>query len=818
MTHSLDKSVLAALGLAVAMLLGSATLTDHNTRRLGDDFAWVAHTYEVETLIADLLGILVDAETGERGFILTGTDEFLQPYDQTLRRLEGQMSTLQEKTKDNPRQQENIQRLQAMVVLGLALLKEGIDLRRKSEPEAKAFIATGKGKAQMDAIRSLAAEMHQEEQDLLFERERRSHTAYTVALTTNFLTAALGVFMVVMLYRLLLRNLIIRHTAEAVREQKEWLRTTLSSIGDAVIATDTDARVTFLNGAAQALTGRSENDAIGQPLDTVFHIVNEQSRLTVENPARQALRNGVIVGLANHTVLIATDGTERPIDDSAAPIRDGQGNVFGAVLVFRDVTKRKQAQKIAERQGKLLDLAHDGIFVRDLDGRVTYWNQGAAAMYGWEKVQALGHVTHQLLHTEFPVPLKDIEEQLLQVGQWEGELVHTRQDGSQIVVASRWGLQRDMHGKPHATLEINRDITQRKRDEEALHRAHGELEQRVLERTAELAQVNESLHEQVAFRARAEEELRRQTEALRKSEAEFHQLVDSIPQLATMAQPDGHVLWFNKRWYDYTGKTAEQMEGWGWQTVHDQDELPEVLESWKASLASGEAFDRVVRLRGIDGQFRSFLTRCVPLRGSDGQIVRWFGTNTDISEQMQLEEELRRTQVELEERVRDRTAAAEARARALGKSEEALREQTQLIESILNSMGEGVVVADVDGRFILFNPAADVILGVGLTQSSPDSWSDVYGLFYPDAKTPFPAEELPLARAMRGEVTDDCELYVRNAVQSSGRLITAAGRPILTEAGTLRGGVAVFRDITARKLVEEQIKASLLIGDNYLSP
>ena len=121
------------------------------------------------------------------------------------------------------------------------------------------------------------------------------------------------------------------------------------------------------------------------------------------------------------------------------------------------------------------------------------------------------------------------------------------------------------------------------------------------------------------------EDQKRAEENLRHSEEQFHTLVDSIPQLAWVARPDGHIYGYNKRWYDYTGKTAEQMEGWGWQTVHDQDNLPKVLERWKASLATGEPFDMVVRLRGADGQFRSFLTRCVPLRGPRGTFCSGSG-------------------------------------------------------------------------------------------------------------------------------------------------------------------------------------------------
>jgi two-component system CheB/CheR fusion protein len=130
----------------------------------------------------------------------------------------------------------------------------------------------------------------------------------------------------------------------ALHFQPEWCRVTLSSIGDAVMTTDNRGRITFLNSVAEFLTGWRQSEAEGVPLETVFKIVNEDTRRTVESPTIRALRDGVIVGLANHTLLIAKDGTERPIDDSAAPIRNASGEVAGVVLVFRDVTERREQE------------------------------------------------------------------------------------------------------------------------------------------------------------------------------------------------------------------------------------------------------------------------------------------------------------------------------------------------------------------------------------------------------------------------------------------------------------------------------------------
>ena len=129
-------------------------------------------------------------------------------------------------------------------------------------------------------------------------------------------------------------------------QRQEVFRVTLRSIGDAVITTNNEARITYINGVAESLTGWSHEDALGQPLDRVFRIVNEVTRQPVENPALRALRQGVVVGLANHTILIKKDGSECPIDDSAAPIRNELGHVSGCVLIFRDVT----AQRLIERE------------------------------------------------------------------------------------------------------------------------------------------------------------------------------------------------------------------------------------------------------------------------------------------------------------------------------------------------------------------------------------------------------------------------------------------------------------------------------------
>ncbi|MFL5311587.1 MAG: PAS domain S-box protein [Myxococcales bacterium] len=131
-----------------------------------------------------------------------------------------------------------------------------------------------------------------------------------------------------------------------------------------------------------------------------------------------------------------------------------------------EVVERRRVEAEVYRQASLLDLTHDSIFVRDLDDVITYWNRGAEERYGWSRAEAVGRVSHQLTQTAFPAPLQEIESELHRTGQWEGELVHTTRDGTQVVVASRWSLQRDEQGRPAGVLETNNDVTERKRAEE----------------------------------------------------------------------------------------------------------------------------------------------------------------------------------------------------------------------------------------------------------------------------------------------------------------------------------------------------------------
>jgi PAS domain S-box-containing protein len=202
---------------------------------------------------------------------------------------------------------------------------------------------------------------------------------------------------------------------------------------------------------------------------------------------------------------VSKDGTLVALSLTISPVKDAVGRIIGASKVAHDITERKRIEQALSERALLLDLSNDAILVRDPSDRVTYWNKSASELYGYSCEEAIGRVTHELLHTEFPQPLEQITQQLYRDGRLTGELTHRRRDGTQIVVASRWALDRDDRGNRKCVLETNNDITQQKHNDKALR-----------ETAEHLRTLSDSLEIQV--RARTEELERRNVEVLQQSE------------------------------------------------------------------------------------------------------------------------------------------------------------------------------------------------------------------------------------------------------------------------------------------------------------
>jgi PAS domain S-box-containing protein len=586
--------------------------------------------------------------------------------------------------------------------------------------------------------------------------------------------------------------------AGALREREESLSVTLHSIGDGVMVTDAGGRITRLNEVAERLTGWTEAEAKGKPVGEVLRIINEETRKPAIVPVDNVLRTGEIHGLANHTVLLARDGAEYPIADSAAPIRNRAGRLFGVVLVFRNVTAERRAEqeirrlneslerRVRERTAELCEseerfrmmvenVKDYAILLLDPDGHVTSWNAGAERIKGYRAEEIIGQHFSRFYTPDDVAngkPRRSLEEAAT-TGRFEEEGWRVRKDGSRFWANVIFTALLDEKGQLRGFAKITRDITVRKRAEELLRarmnllelswragldellqsaldfaehltgstigffhfmnadqqtlrlqtwstntlenmcKAEGKgqhypvnqagvwadcLRQRApvihndyeslsgkkglpqghapiireltvpilrkqavvavmgvgnkptdySERDTQVVQELLSYLMDLVDRKRAEEALRKlnaeleqrveeRTASLRESEDQFRAMANNISQLAWMGDAQGSLYWYNQRWFDYTGTTLEEMHGWGWQKVHHPDHVQRVVDKIRHCFETGEAWEDTFPLRGTDGHYRWFLSRAVPICDEHGAVLRWFGTNTDVTESKQLE-------------------------------------------------------------------------------------------------------------------------------------------------------------------------------------
>ena len=353
MKWSLDRKILIGVGIVLAALVVNAIVSYRATSALINHQRLVSHTHQVLTELEATMSTMKDAETGERGFIITGDTRYLEPYQTAIQLINDHVSKLKELTADNSNQQVRIPVLEQKIKLRLATLQQGINQKKNNDVEGvRQLIISGAGKAQMDDLRQFIDLMERDEQDLLKQRSEEASASGRYAFITDFIPNLIACGLLLLVAYVLFGDITARRKVEEeLRRQREWLAVTLASIGDAVIATDTNGAVTFVNPIAESLTGWKQEEARGQSLQKIFDIVNEETRAPVENPALRAMQEGVVIGLANHTVLIAKHGAETCIDDSGAPIMDADGRLVGAVLIFRDITERR---RVEQERAKLL--------------------------------------------------------------------------------------------------------------------------------------------------------------------------------------------------------------------------------------------------------------------------------------------------------------------------------------------------------------------------------------------------------------------------------------------------------------------------------
>ncbi len=349
------SGVISGFFIVLVLLAINTAVLRHQLATQVANQEWFSRSRRVVQEVRNTNSLLKDAETGQRGYLYTGKAAYLAPYQLAASQIDSHLNKLNAEIGDNPVQQAEAANLRVLVDQKLAELAKTISLFQSGDAEgAKALVMSDHGYRVMEDIRSLVEQMEQEETsvgDSLRATYRKSIRITVICIYAASAIAALGI---ILLAFSIIREMETREKdAASLRESEQWFRGTLSSIGDGVIATDHNGRVSFLNPVAERLTGTSLEEIRGKKIGDVFPIFSEATNSPVENPVDKVLELGSVVELANHTVLRHRDGHLLPIEDCAAPITDDSGRVIGAVLVFHDASRERNLQEVLRRTEKL---------------------------------------------------------------------------------------------------------------------------------------------------------------------------------------------------------------------------------------------------------------------------------------------------------------------------------------------------------------------------------------------------------------------------------------------------------------------------------
>ncbi|WP_074310562.1 PAS domain S-box protein [Singulisphaera sp. GP187] len=435
---------------------------------------------------------------------------------------------------------------------------------------------------------------------------------------------------------------------QAEHELRERLDTTLRSIGDAVIATDGQGQVRFMNPIAEQLTGWTQVEASGRPMEEVFRIVNEQTRVPAEHPVARVIRDGVIVGLANHTVLIAKEGVETPIEDSAAPIRDEHGAVVGVVMVFRNVEEQRRSELLLTDQRKILEQMARGVplgeVLEALCEAVERQAVGCVAtvMLAEDEGRSLRFAAGHRCPASYSTAINPVP-----VGPSHGSCGTAAYRAEQVIVADiandplwngfqKIALDQGFHacwstpipsseGKVLGTFALYfpspRSPT-----------AHDQVMMDLFARTAGVAI-----------------ERQRADDRLRQSEDRYRTLIEVAPQVVWYGESDGSLTYCNTWFLDLTGLSLAAAKGSGWLQAIHPDHRDRVRDVWLAAAVKSASYEVEIPFRrAADGVYRWHVAKGVPVKDQAGQVVSWVGVATDIDDRKRADEERRAAKEEAE--------------------------------------------------------------------------------------------------------------------------------------------------------------------------
>lgn len=473
MKWSIDRKTTAGFGVALAALVGIGAFSFLSLSRLKNTSNQVEHTYKVINKLGTLLSQLTDAETGQRGYLLTGELRYLKPYNNAIASIDKNLDELQKLTANNPDQQQHMTQLSPLITFKLAELQETITLRQSQGYEAALrVVKTDRGKQAMEEIRAIVKVMEDEELQLLKQRSDEQQVQRTLL---TILGSLIGVLSLGGAILLLNRNVFQRRQSEKTLEStEEKFRQMAENINEVFWMSSADlSEVLYISPAYQQIWGRTCESLYTNPKSFLEAIHPEDRERVIAN-----LQQNIKTEFDIEYRIIWQDGTVRWIWDRSVPIYNQVGEVYRRAGIAQDISDRKQAEQKIRFQSRLLDAVEQAVIATDLEGNIIYWNHYAEVLYGWSAVEVMGRLVVDV------VPAPSTKEQAaelmsrLQVGEsWAGEFLVQRRDGTTFPAMVFDSPIYNEQGSLIGIVGVSVDITERKRAEEELQRSNAELQQ-----------------------------------------------------------------------------------------------------------------------------------------------------------------------------------------------------------------------------------------------------------------------------------------------------------------------------------------------------
>lgn len=690
--------------------------------------------------IAELILYIKMAESADRGYAISGNPEFVKNFDATIDSIRAIYLEVQQLENRQTDQTDGapFMKSDSLIQKKIAFMQHVKSLCDQHEFKASAnLIAGNEGLHLADSI----AGINKQISDNIHARLQRSQSGFLKVNTrnNNLAYTGIGIAMLIIVFSFFLLMVGIRKTKKISEElfiRKENYRVTLNSLGEAMISTDREGYIQYMNPVAEKLTGWSWEDAKKKQLHTVFDVVNEETGQPFENIVSRILKMGKTIGLENNTILKAKNDSSFIISNSGSPIFDINGDISGTVLVFSDITEKYKTTKLIreseEKYRNLVEQASDAILICSFDGTIHEFNKACYTILGYTEKEFSKLKITDILTGEI------IEDQENYAKAREGKIVTTyrklmRRDGSLIETEITVKMLPD--GK---AIAFARDVTERRKAEQALKES--EIFNRsiltsidyhiaVVEATGNIISVNKAWNDfsmqngetalertgegsnyiavckasadagdSIAAKAlqgfqqvvkkeipffemeypcdSADEQrwfllrvvnfsddspkvvmmhidittIKKTEELLVEKEKEFRSLAESMPQIVWTTRADGWNIYFNQHWVDYTGLTLEESYGDGWNKPFHPDDQQRAWDAWQNAVTNLAEYNLECRLRKHDGTYHWWLIRGVPQVGNNGEILKWYGTYTDI-EQIKKQEEIIKKEKELSDSV-----------------------------------------------------------------------------------------------------------------------------------------------------------------------